>query len=172
MHLPLEKESKENLDEVLKALERHIDGSINEVYERREFWKRTQQEKESFASYLMALQELASRCNFSRCCEKCEALQLIDRITTGIRDATTVEKLLSVGSNLTMADVKTICEADESAKEKCAAVINDTSIRKISTYKAAKKNVPEKRTAMCKFCGKIHEWKKEACPAFGKTCKN
>ena len=61
----------------------------------------------------MALRESAARCNFSRCCEDCEDLQLRDRITTGIRDAATVEELLAVGSNLTMAEVKTICEAEE-----------------------------------------------------------
>ena len=45
-HLPIK--DKEDLDEILSAMEDHIVGTTNEVFERREFWKRTQQ-GESFS---------------------------------------------------------------------------------------------------------------------------
>ena len=173
-HLPIK--DKEDLDEILSAMEDHIVGTTNEVFERREFWKRTQQEGESFSDYMLALRELSSRCNFGKYCNNCEALQLRDRVTTGLRDSTTIEKLLAVGSSLTLPKVKEICEADESAKEECAVVTSSVNFlrRKTSAYKASKKNPPHpsSTTKECIFCGRKHEFKKERCPAFGKTCAN
>ena len=81
-HLPIV--DHDDLDEILKALQNHIMGTTNEVFDRREFWRRTQQKSESFANYMLALRELSSWCNFGRCCDKCEAIQLRDRLTTGL----------------------------------------------------------------------------------------
>ena len=170
-HLPVA--DRTSLDSVLSALEAHIVGTTNEVFERREFWKRTQRDGESFSNYLLALRELASRCNFARCCTNCEALQLRDRITTGLRDAGAIKKLLLVGSTLTLAKVKDICEADESAKEKCAAVTSSSVNvlrKKTSSYKAAQKKKETDQTGECKFCGRQHILRKDRCPAYGKSC--
>ena len=171
----------DDLDELLSALESYILGKTNEVYERREFWKRTQREGESFADYMLSLREMTARCNFSKCCDRCEAFQLRDRVTTGIRDAGTIEKLLAVGSSLTLDTMCAICEADESAKEKCAVVAPSSisMIKKktaVSAYKSERRRADSSaealrpRTAECKFCGRQHELRKEQCPAFGKTC--
>ena len=161
----------DDLDDLLTALEKYILGTTNEVYERREFWKRTQHEGESFADYMLALRELTARCNFSKCCDKCEAFQLRDRVTTGLRDAGTIEKLLAVGSSLTLDRMRSICEADESAKEKCAVVAPSSIhlLKKPSAYMAEKRRTDSK-SYDCKFCGRQHELRKELCPAFGKTC--
>ena len=47
-HLPVT--DRTSLDSVLSALEAQIVGTTNEVFERREFWKRTQPDGESFAN--------------------------------------------------------------------------------------------------------------------------
>ena len=92
-------------------------------------------------------------------------------MTTGLRDSTTIEKLLAIGSCLTLPMVVSICEAEESANEKCAAVTSSIDVLKNkSTYKAARKNAMRVVTGQSKFCGRNHELKKECCPANGKNC--
>ena len=73
-HLPIVKH--DDIDEIFKALENHIISETNKVFERREFWRRTQHQCESFANYMLALRELSSRCNFEKYCDKCEAIQI------------------------------------------------------------------------------------------------
>ena len=76
-----------------------------------------------------------------------------------------------MGSKLTLQEVKEICEADESAQKKCAAITSSSSLnflrKNTSSYK---KNAAHCAMGECKFCGRRHELKKECCPAFGKTC--
>ena len=128
----------------------------------------------------MSLREIAARCNFARCCDKCESLQLRDRIVAGLRCEDTIEKLLSFGSSLSLEVAQDLCEAAESSKQQSSAIAGHPSVsvlKKSSAYKVRQKTqrtspgmntVPRRE---CKFCGRVHEMRKELCPAFGKKCE-
>ncbi|PAA68329.1 hypothetical protein BOX15_Mlig030097g1 [Macrostomum lignano] len=185
----LTEENKNDTGEIIKALELFITGQRNEIFERREFWLRNQMEGESFSDWYVAIKEMASRCNFERCCGKCAECQIRDKIVMGLRDHSTVEKLLEEGSELTLERAKTICESMESSKKNCTAMKGETStisaVRRVSSYKKAKQTAaadvrqaggPAQRSQIvakhpiCKFCGREHERGKEKCPAWGKSC--
>ncbi|PAA50313.1 hypothetical protein BOX15_Mlig015377g3 [Macrostomum lignano] len=107
----------------------------------------------------------------------------------GLRDPSTVEKLLEEGSELTLERAKTICESMESSRKNCAIMKGETptvsAVRHASSYRKAKRTgAAENRQAgrpvqqsrakhpgqACKFCGREHEVGKEKCPAWGKSC--
>ena len=58
-----------------------------------------------------------------------------------------------------------MCRAHESANKQNMQMKSET-VHKIQKYT---KNF-HKTLKTCKFCGKKHEFVKEKCPAFGKTC--
>ena len=54
---------------VIKAMQRYVDGHINETMECHKFHRRTQQQGETFDDYLISLRELAKTCKF--CSDAC-----------------------------------------------------------------------------------------------------
>ena len=54
---------------IIEAMQRHMDGHINETMERHKFRHRTQQQGETFDDYLILLRELAKTCKF--CSDAC-----------------------------------------------------------------------------------------------------
>ena len=54
---------------IIEAMQRYVDGHINETMERHKFRRRTQQQGESFDDYLISLRELAKTCRF--CSDAC-----------------------------------------------------------------------------------------------------
>ena len=82
-HLPsLSETDRENPDKVMDGLQQYVLGTVNEIFERREFWLRNQNERESFNDWYLVLKEMSEKCNFARCCTNCESMQLRDRIVT------------------------------------------------------------------------------------------
>ena len=57
-------EDRDDIALVIKKLEDHIIGEINETYERFKFNKRDQKEDESIHSYVTALRELIRSCGY------------------------------------------------------------------------------------------------------------
>ena len=55
--------------EIIAAIERYVQGQINESVERRNFRRRVQQEGETFDDFLVSLRELAKTCSF--CSDEC-----------------------------------------------------------------------------------------------------
>ena len=56
-------------DEIVTAIQRYVEGQINETVERRTFRRRVQQPGESFDDFLVSLRELAKTCKF--CSDQC-----------------------------------------------------------------------------------------------------
>ena len=86
-NLGLSDEQRNNVDTVIQAIKRHIDGQINESVERRNLRNRTQQLGESFDDFLVALREMTKTCNF--CNPQCAKKNIRDQIITGLLDKDT-----------------------------------------------------------------------------------
>ena len=143
---------------IVKAFELFIVGECNETYERYIFNKRNQEDGEPFELFYADLQRLMKTCNY---CNQCKNSLLKDRIVLGIKNPKIQRELLKV-RKLTLEQTVDICKANEKAITQNRTLrpeVNKVSVR----TKTA-------RTGSCKFCGRTHEWDKNKCPAFGKTC--
>ena len=68
-NLGLTTEQRGKATEIIAAIERYVQGQINESVERCNFCRRVQQERETFDDFLVSLRELAKTCSF--CSEEC-----------------------------------------------------------------------------------------------------
>ena len=105
-NLGLTIEQKGDVNAIIAAIKRHIDGHVNESMERHKLCRRMQQPGESFDDFLVALREIAKTCNF--CSEECTTKNIRDQIIEGINDSDTVEHLLRQ-QNLTLDMAVTTC---------------------------------------------------------------
>ena len=76
-------DTQKTTDEVLEEFRKFFRQKTNIIVDRVEFWKRNQQEGESFLSYLKVLKKMAKRAELDGMKE--EQL-LVTKITHGIRD--------------------------------------------------------------------------------------
>ena len=146
---------------IITAFDAFIIGEANETYERFVFNRRCQEDREPFELFFADLQRLIKTCNY---CENCQTSILKDRIVLGIRDSTVQRDLLKI-RRLTLDQCIDICKASENADMQNKE-LRPEQIHKV-TY--SKKN-SDKFKNKCKFCGKLHEFEKNKCPAYGKMC--
>ena len=94
--------------QVIQALQRYVDGHVNETVERCSFRKRVQQPGEAFDDFLISLRELSKTCKF--CSEVCKEKNIRDQTIEGSNDGDTIEDQLQE-SDLTLAKTVTICRS-------------------------------------------------------------
>ena len=99
---------------IIDAMQRYVDGHVNETAERHNFRRRFQQEGKSFDDYLISLRELAKTCSF--CSDLCMQKNLRDQIIEGLRDGETVESLLQE-ADLTLDVTIAKCRRKEATKK-------------------------------------------------------
>ena len=68
-NLGLTERQKKDPTAIIDAMQRYVDGHVNETVERRNFRRRVQMPGESFDDFLISLRELAKTCRF--CSETC-----------------------------------------------------------------------------------------------------
>lgn len=186
--LPFEDpDHRKDADRILKVLEAHFIGTTNETYERYKFNIRSQKKGETFDAFIGAIRVLSKSCNFGAL----EDSLLRDKIVCGVNKEHTRRKLLAE-SQLNLAKAINICKADESATQQASEIGKSTDTKEDSVHgvrtprdlthsqrpqrgpppqqKPHKGQTP-RQIRYCKFCGGAHAWKKESCPAYGKTCK-
>ena len=115
-NLPLPTAKQNDVDSIINALEKFIKGNINEVVWIRKFFQRCQQENEAFSDRLVDLRDLSRKYNFAKCCTKCETYQLPNQVVLEARDPDAVQKMILVGSALTLSQARDICESEEASK--------------------------------------------------------
>lgn len=98
---------------IVDAIQRHVEGNVNESVERHTFRHRVQQAGEGFDDFLISLRELAKTCNF--CSQECTNKNMRDQIIDGLREADAIEQLLKV-SKLDLATTISTCWAQEAEK--------------------------------------------------------
>ena len=106
-NLGLTNAEKKDVAAIIQALQRYVDGQMNETVDRRNFRRRTQQPGESFDDFLISLRELAKTCRF--CSESCTEKSIRDQVIEGISDGDTVEHLLQE-NELTLATTNAAAE--------------------------------------------------------------
>jgi len=107
-NLGLTDEARNDVPQIIRALQHYVDGHVNETVERRTFRKRVQHEGEIFDNFFISLRELVKTCKF--CSDACKEKSIQDQIIEECNDGDTVEDLLQE-SDLTLAKAVTICQS-------------------------------------------------------------
>ncbi len=158
---------KKDIDVVLQKLEEFCIGTTNEIYECYLFNKRDQAVGESIDTYVAALRSLSKTCNYGALTDNL----IRDRMVVGILDKGIRKKLLQE-SKLTLQSCIDIARANECTKQQLQTMDHTEDVH-ADDIKSSKGDPPSGKQVKqidCKFCGKKHLWKKEECPAWGKTC--
>ena len=113
-NLRLRKNEMKNTAAIIKAMQRHIDGHINETVECRNFQRRMQHPGEPFDDFLISLRELAKICKYYS--ESCMQKSIRNQVIEALNDGDTVEDLLQE-SNLILGTTITKCQSREAAKK-------------------------------------------------------
>ena len=99
-----------------------------------------------------------------------------DRIVVGLKDNTTRCKLLQI-LDLTLDKATDVCKASKAAAKQLQVVINADEIQPLHKATCALSSrttgtVHEQQCeTKCKYCDCVHEQRKDACQAYGKTCR-
>ena len=177
---------RKKLDPVIAAFEKFCVGAVNVTYERYAFNRRVQDSSERFDVFLGDVRRLARSCDFAAV----EESMIRDRIVVGIRDDSTRHKLLQV-RDLTLEKAIDICKASEAAGKQLKAMSGGDQVQSLHASKRpaargrdrdksrgrqprddSRERGREKSPApRCKYCGRKHEPRKEACPAYGQVCR-
>ena len=167
-NLGLTAEQRGSVTSIVEAMQRYVEGHINESVERRNFRRRVQQPGESFDDFLVSLRELAKTCNF--CSADCIQKNIRDQIIEGLMEGDTVEDLLQV-KDLTLATAITKCQGQEAAKRQRAEMARCTPETSSAIQKVRQGEDLPTTPQTCLGCGaKPHQGGRRQCPAFNQTC--
>ncbi|XP_060076924.1 uncharacterized protein K02A2.6-like [Ylistrum balloti] len=155
---------------VIQKFDTFCVGKTNETYERYCFNKRDQEQSENIDTYVSILRTLAKTCNYGAL----EDDLIRDRMVIGIRDNNTRKKLLQ-DAKLKLNTCIDVCRASEKTSKQLREITQEEVhvVRKHQTkgQRQNEKSFSKSKSKIeCKFCGRIHAHKKEACPAWGQTC--
>ena len=163
-NLGLTEEQRGNVDAVIRALKRYIDGHVNDTVERRNFRRRTQQQGESFDDFLVSLRELVKTCNF--CLDACIQKNIRDQIIEGLLDGDTIGTLLQE-TDLTLERTIHKCQAQEAAKRE-RTKLSDYHVESVSAVRKLQDRKGYTPPLTCPGCGsKPHPAGRTQCPAYG-----
>ena len=162
---------RKDIKGVIKRFDNYCNPRKNIPFERYLFNSRQQEAGESFDCYVTALRQIADKCAF-------DAITpddlLRERIIFGIADNKVRERLLCE-PELNLAKTLDICRASEMSQAQIKAVreFNPPNVHLLKENKKSSEGQPSPANQLryrCRFCGRRHESKREACPAWGKQC--
>ena len=156
-------EENDTLEDILRIFEENIIGKSNITYERFKFNTRKQEEGEDFDNFIMEIQQMIKKCEY---CSECSKSILKDKIVLGVIDSELQRELLKT-EDLTLKKAIEISRTFEKANKQNEE-IKGGNINKIN--KRSNQDNHMNKNIRCKFCGNNHRFKKEFCPAYGKTC--
>ena len=184
--LTLTVEELKNPDTILDKLKEHFSPTRNVLYDRYLFFAASQHPNESIDKYLIRLRQLASPCKF----QNMEEEMIRDRLVLGCADANARARLFR--RKETEVDLKHSIDALQisEATSRQLKVLNGeqqvnyvknkgkpfkkkSETKKNPEYHSQKpgQRVNEYNKSNCGYCGTSHAKRKEACPAYGKTCR-
>ena len=166
-HLGLTTAEKKDVAKIIEALQRYVDGHLNETVERRNFRRRVQQPGETFDDFLISLRELTKTCKY--CTDSCTEKSIQDQIIEGIRDGDTVKELLQE-NNLTLATTITKCHSKEAARKNRLDIVTQES-EVVAALRRPPQPTHHTPHATCPDCGSAtHRGGRRYCPAYDQTC--
>ena len=161
---------------VLTKFEEFCVGTKNETFERYKFNSRNQENGEPIEMYVAELRKLAKSCNY----RDLEDSLIRDRIVLGVPDVSVRKRLLQE-LDLDIAKAVSVVKAHEATQKQMQNIDNNMTTDVHAVQKRS--NVAGKRASItatgqdktkpreCKFCGRVHPFKKDSCPAWGKSCQ-
>lgn len=141
----LSAEDAKALKSYFDRFESYVKPRTNVIYNRYKFHSRMQKETETFDQYVTDLKLLVKDCNFGNSDE-----MVRDRIVIGIRNSKIREKLINIGSELTLEKALDIARTHELS----AAQAKSMSGEDVKVNFIKKGQSQSKRTANPKFSGK------------------
>eukprot|EP00914_Ancora_sagittata_P015152 GHVO01029710.1.p1 GENE.GHVO01029710.1~~GHVO01029710.1.p1 ORF type:complete len:1206 (-),score=132.44 GHVO01029710.1:398-4015(-) len=160
-------EDATKIKDVAGKFEKHFSESTKDFIERIKFYRRAQQEHESFDVFLGDLKAMVKTCGFCNCIQD---TLILDRIIMGHKDRRIREKLLAQ-EKLDLKSAVSMCKAAEATASHLQIVNEEEEIRRIKTAPKHKKKPQIQSKKTCRYCGRDHPFEKSKCPAFGKTCR-
>ena len=178
-------ETEQDPEVILQKFQEYCEPKKNITFERHVFNTRTQQPTQSFDCFVTELRVQAKKCAYGALQEEL----IRDRIVVGIRDDNIRSRLLRE-PDLSLQKCIDIVRAAEVAKKQMHNIKEETNV----VHKLSSTNMNEeqrnneraknrgqqgnpreqntKRTQKpdCRYWGSQHVFRKELCPAFGKTC--
>ena len=168
---------EKKLKKVLEKFDRYFAPRKNELAARYKFRKCEQKPGEPIEAFITRLKILVKDCNFEQQKDK----MIRDQIVFCCNSDDLREKFFKE-EDLTLDRVKALCLSYQAQKSQMDTYRgeNETTIHKVTSkpkkiaVKYPEKSQPDKPDWMkkCRFCDLKHLWKKEKCPAYGKTCEN
>ena len=154
---------------IIEAMQKYVDGHINETMERHKFRRLTQQQGETFDDHLISLRELAKTCKF--CSDACIQKSIRDQIIEGLRDGDTVEDLLQE-SELTLTTTVAKCRSKEVAKKnQSQMVVQEQETDMVAKLHNRLPRAQQRKSHTCPGCGgTLHKGGRIHCPAYDKVC--
>ena len=174
----LSEEDSADITKVLREFEGRCLPISNVIYERYVFNPGAQEVGESLDHYITDVMKQAKLCKYGNL--KDELIR--DRLVSGIKDDRICEKLLNK-KDLTLQKAIEILQTnqatqfqvrDMATEQDMAVKVVKTSNKTVSRDGPAEgqwtRTTPSRQTKPCRYCGNIHEFKKEICPANDKEC--
>ena len=183
-------DDKKELSKYYGRFENYVKPCSNEVYNRYKFQTRSQNDPESFDQFVTELKLLVKDCRY----HPEEVNKVVrDRIVIGVRSNKIREKLINVGSDLTLEkaiELSQVYEMSSSQAKSIAGNIEDSSVHAVKVkhkkhdkgqgsrnklYDKGKSpsnrhgTASGKKLPKCSRCGTKHD-AKTTCPASGQTC--
>ena len=161
---------------MLEKFEEFCVGTKNETFERYKFNCRNQGNGEPIELYVAELRKLARSCYY----RDLEESLIRDRIVLGVPDMSVRKRLLQE-LDLNLAKAISVVKAHEATQRQIKSLESDISAYVQIVQKRRHVVGPRSTIAAtgcdrtkpreCKFCGGMHPFKKDSCPAWGKACQ-
>jgi len=148
---------------IFEILEGHCVGTKNELYHDFVFGTADQREGEDFDTFVARLRAQAVICDFGALRDR-----IRNRIVLGIQSNETRRKLLA-SSEQSLGAITKLCKSEERATTTLRKIQAEESVNAVANS-SRRVTTDRRQKSECKYCGKSHSPKKEACRAFGKTC--
>lgn len=153
---------QDSVKNIIEAIKKKLSSKKNVIYDRPMFNSCNQWKNETFDEYLLKLNKLVEKCEFNSF--KDDLLR--DKVVLGIKNKELHNKLMTK-ADLTLEKAIDSCKVEELTKKR----MKDIPKKKEDSY-VRKNHTERKNCGKCLFCENSHQFKKDMCPAFGKSCSN
>ena len=176
----------EDVAQIIEYLRERCNAGKNKRVWRQQFKSCTQRQGLSIDNWLCELRDLARKCEFETCCNRCDAEQMLDQFLFGLSDRDVQLKLFDVGPTLTIDQAISTARTCETSKLLAEQLKTGASVQGIkSKYQrqksvrvtaaaaaTAKVDASTKSTgATCDKCGFEIRPGGHYCPAKNATCR-
>ena len=168
-------EDQKTVASVISKFQAYCVVTPNETYERYKFNIRKQEKEEKVDEYVANLRQLTKTCNFG----SLEESLIRDRVVLGIQDDNVRRRLLQE-NDLTLTQAVQTIRAHETTSDQMRVMTQQETrpclqqsadLHAVNGGRRDRQRKVTPNIGWCKYCGTKHMFKKEQCPAWGKTCQ-